>query len=130
MMEQAFRAILTSATSVTAIAAANRINFGQRLQGTALPAVVLSVIGDAEGLTLKGPDGLSQGRIQADCYGNTYAEAKSLSRAVRAVLHGYRGGNFRLVEHVDTRDENETGANEADRPESVSMDFMTHWRAQ
>ena len=128
-MEQAFRAILRSATSVTAIAAASQINFVNRPQGAALPAVVLRVVDDAAGLTLKGSDGLSAGRIQADCYGNTYAEAKSLSLAVRAVLHGYRGGNFRLVEHVDTRDENETGSNQADRPVSVGLDFITHWRA-
>lgn len=127
-MEEALKALLAATAGVTAIAPAARINWGARAQGLALPAVVLNVISDAEEYTLQSRDGLSRGRVQVDCYGETYAQSKQLSRAVRAVLSGYRGGNFRLVEHVATRDSREGGANEADRPFRVSLDFLTHWR--
>lgn len=128
-MEQELRAILLASSGVTALAPAARINWGAHPQGAALPALVLNVISDAEGYHLKGRDGLSQGRVQVDAYAETYAQAKQLSRAVRAALSGYRGGGFRLVEHVATRDSREGGSNEADRPYRVSLDFLTHWRA-
>lgn len=127
-MEEALRTLLTSSAAITAIAPAARINWGVHPQGAGLPALVLNVVSDAEGLTMQGPDGLSEGRVQIDAYAYTYADAKNLSRAVRAVLHGYRSGGFRLVQHVATRDSREGGTNEADRPFRVSMDFTTHWR--
>ena len=127
-MEEALRTLLTSSAAITAIAPASRINWVVHPQGAGLPALVLSVVSDAEGLTMQGPDGLSDGRVQIDAYAVTYGEAKTLSRAVRAVLHGYRGGGFRLVQHVATRDSREGGTNEAERPFRVSMDFTTHWR--
>ena len=127
-MEEAFKDVLTGNATVTALAPAARINWGSRPQGSPLPAVVLNVVSDNEGLTLKGRDGLSVGRVQVDCYGATYTQAKQLSRAVRSALSGYRGGSFRLVEHVATRDSREGGTNEADRPFRVMLDFLTHWR--
>ncbi|MAO01045.1 DUF3168 domain-containing protein [uncultured Roseovarius sp.] len=128
-MEEAFKSLLTGSAAVTAIVPASRINWGAHPQGAALPGLVLNVIDDAEGLTTKGRDGLSQGRLQVDCYAETYKGAKQLSRVVRSLLHGYRGGSFRLVSHDSTRDSREGGSNEATRPYRVSMDFNTHWRA-
>jgi hypothetical protein len=127
-MKAAFRAILLASSGVTTLAPASRINWGARPQGSALPGVVMNVTSDAEDYTLAGRDGLSQGRVQVDCYGQTHTEAEQLSAAVRAALSGYRGGNFRLVEHVATQDRREGGANEADRPFRVILDFLTHWR--
>ena len=128
-MEEALRAILLASSGVTTLAPAARINWGEHPQGAALPGLVLNVVSDAEGLHLKGPDGLSEGRVQIDAYAKTYGEAKTLSRAVRTVLHGYRGGGFRLVSHVATRDSREGGTNEAERPFRISLDFTTSWRA-
>ena len=127
-MEEALKALLAATAGVTALAPAARINWGARAQGAALPALVLNVISDVEEYTLQAGDGLFRARVQADCYAVTTLQAKQLSRAVRAVLSGYRGGNFRLVEHVATRDSREGGANEADRPFRVSLDFLIHWR--
>lgn len=128
-MEEALRSLLLASSGVTALAPAARINWGTHPQGTALPGVVLNVISDAEGYTMAGRDGLSQGRVQVDCYATTYSQAKQLSRAVRAALSGYRGGGFEGVFHSGTRDSRDGGANEADRPFRVSLDFNTHWRA-
>ena len=127
-MEEAFRAILHAASGVTNLAPASRINFGGHPQGKPLPAIVLSVIGDNGGHTLKGADGLSVGRVQVDCYGDTYSGAKALSRAALTALDAYRGGSFSSIFHDGSRDSREGGSNEADRPYRVSLDFITNWR--
>lgn len=126
-MEEEFRALLTGSAAVTTITPASRINWGAHPQGAALPGIVLNTVADAEGLTFSGTDGLSQGRVQVDCYATSYAQAKELSRAVRTVLHGYSGGGFGLVVHDTTRDSREGGSNEATRPYRVSLDFSTYW---
>ena len=128
-MEQALSAILKGAGGITDFVPAARINWGEHPQGTGSPYITMMVVGDNEGLTMKGPDGLSQGRVQIDCYAPTSLLAKQVSRAVRAVLHGYRGGGFRLVSHVATRDSREGGTNEAERLHRVGLDFTTSWRA-
>lgn len=128
MMEEELRAVLLSASGVMALVPETAVNFGGHPQGHPLPGVVLTTISDFEGLHMQGRNGLSEGRVQADCYAHTYAQVKQVSRAIRAALHGYRGGGFRLVEHVATRDSREGGSNEADRPFRVSLDFLTHWR--
>lgn len=127
-MEEALRALLTSSAVVTAITPEASINWGSRVQGLKGPQLVLNVISDAEGHTLKSRDGLSVGRVQIDCYAETNTQAKQLSRAVRALLDGFRDSGFRGVFHAGTRDGREGGTNDADRPFRVSLDFMTHWR--
>jgi hypothetical protein len=125
-MEELIRARLLAASGVTSLAG-SRIDFGGNPQGTAYPRICLWTISDFEGLTISGPDGFSQGRVQADCYGLTYSSAKSLSRAVRAALDGYSGGGLQLVTLIGTRDTREGGANEAERPFRVSLDFATFY---
>lgn len=126
-MEEALRTLLLNTTAVTDLCG-TRISWGNGPQGQANPRIVLWVVSDNGSPTLTGPDGLSVGRVQADCYGTTYASAKTLARAVRTALDCYRGGDFRGVFHVGTRDRIETGSNEADRPHYVQLDFMAHWR--
>jgi hypothetical protein len=128
-MEQEFRSILLASSGVTALVG-TRVNFGTHPQGQPYPALVLNVISDAEDYHMNGPNGLFQGRVQVDCYGLTYGAAKAASRAVRALLHCYRGGGFLLITHVSTRDSREGGSNEVERPFRVGMDFTTAWRAE
>ena len=128
-METTLRALLTGSSSVTALVPAARINWGTHPQGQGLPAVVLNVVSGAEGLTLTGRDGLTPGRVQIDCDGETFASAKAVAEAVVARLHGYSGANLRLVAHVATADSREGGSNEAERPYRRRLDFLTHWRA-
>jgi hypothetical protein len=69
--------------------------------------------------------GIMQGRVQVDCYGATYAEAITASRAVRAVLEGYRGGPV-LGAFLDAiRDQTDDDANLVFR---VSMTFSVSYR--
>lgn len=125
-MEEQIRSLLLNDSGVLSFAG-TRINFGTHPQGQPLPAIVLNVVGDAEEYTLDGPSGLSQARLQLDCYADGYGAAKGLSRAVRSLLSGYQNGAFQGVFHVGSRDGREGGSNEAERPYRVSMDFMVHF---
>ncbi|MGR3593043.1 MAG: DUF3168 domain-containing protein [Limimaricola soesokkakensis] len=124
-MERQLRALLEADPAIAAITA--HINWGAHPTGLPWPAAVLTVISDTQGYTLDGPDGLSAIRVQIDCYAATYDAAKDLSRAIRAKLSGYSGGQFQGVFLAGLRDGREGGTNEADRPFRVSMDFMVHF---
>lgn len=128
-MEEEFRALLLNTSAITSFTG-TRINFGSHPQGDPLPAIVLNVISEIDDLHMQGADQFPEALVQVDCYAATYKAAKQVSRAVSAVLHGYRGGGFALVRQVGARDSREGGSNEAERPYRVSLDFTTRWRAQ
>jgi len=119
---------LFTLVSANAGISAQRVGWFTAPQGIGYPKVVLNIITSAEGLTLKGSDQLQQGVVQIDVYAMDRAGAKTVSRAIRTALHGYRGGRFRMIQHDRTRDTREGGSNEAERPFRVSMDFSTFWR--
>lgn len=123
-MEEIIRALLLADSGVSSHAG-TRINFGVHPQGEPLPAVVLNTISDNEGYLIASPDGLNAARIQADCYAGTYGAAKLLSRAVSAALSGHSGNGIKGVFHAGSRDGREGGANEAERPYRVSLDYIT-----
>ena len=122
-MEEQFRAALMAGVS----ALTTRVGWGEVPQGSAMPYVVLWGIGDAAAATLDGPEGMSQGRVQVDCYGLTYGQAKQLARAVRAAMDGFRGNGLKGVFLAGTRDTREGGSNEAIRPFRVSLDFIVNF---
>lgn len=126
-MEREFRALMTGSTAVTALAPAARIVWGVLGQGRALPALVLNLIYNRDGLTMQGPDGLWRALVQVDCYGASYRDALALAEAVTGLLHGYRAGGFRLIVLERRRDLNDPGA--ADRPHRIGLDFIINWRA-
>jgi len=108
-----------------------RVNWTLHPQGAAYPALVLNVVSDLPGLSLSGPTGLFQGRVQIDAYAlSSIDDAIRLGRAVTNLLHGHAGGGFRGVWQDGRRTSREGGTNEATRPYRVSLDFVTNWRAQ
>lgn len=127
-MEEQIRALLLNDSGVSSLAG-SRVNFGTHPQGQPFPAIVLNTISDADDYTLQGPSGITEARIQVDCYGGTYGAAKLLSRAVRSLLGGYQGGALQGVFLAGSRDSREGGSNEAERPYRVSMDFMVRFTA-
>lgn len=128
-MEEEFRALLKGAPSVAAIVA-GRVNFGTHPQGQPLPGIVLNTVSDQQDVDLDGPVGVGAARVQVDCYAADYGAAKWLGRAVLAVLNGYAGGGFQGIFHAGSRDGQEGGTNEADRPSRVSMDFLTTFNTE
>ncbi|MGI3169986.1 DUF3168 domain-containing protein [Pseudooceanicola sp. C21-150M6] len=126
-MEEELRELLRGETGISGLVG-ERVDWGVTPQGTAYPNIVLNTVGGAEGMTMQGPDGLFMGMVQVDCYGETYASAKTVSRAVIAVLNGYRADGFKGVFLASTRDSRDGGTNEAERPFRVSLDFNINWR--
>ena len=127
-MEEDFRALLLAAAGVTNIVG-TRVEWGSLGQGVSLPAVLLTLIDGAEGMTHEGPDGLTSARVQVDCYADNIGTAIVLRRAVIAALNGHKDANFQGVFHEGTRSTREGGTNEASRPYRESLDFEAHWRA-
>ncbi|MGE6693348.1 tail completion protein gp17 [Sphingobium limneticum] len=70
---------------VTAIAG-QRLSWGLRPQGEPLPGLTLQVVSDPRPSHLKGPDGARYTRLQADCWGETAAQALALAKAVIETL--------------------------------------------
>jgi hypothetical protein len=127
-MEEDLIALMRGTAAISALAG-DRVSAFDHPQGKGVPYVTAVTISGAEGLTLKGRDGLTDARAQIDCYDRTRAGAKALARAVITALHGHRGARFRLVSHLGTRDSREGGTNEAERLYRVSLDFGIKWRA-
>lgn len=128
-MEIALRALLASSPALSALISDTslQINWGTHPQGVALPALVLNVISSRDdSIHQQGTGGLWRGRVQIDCYGSTYLPAVTLANAVVGLLHGYRAGDFRLIQLDNRRDHHETTA--ADRPYRIGVDFIINYR--
>jgi hypothetical protein len=123
-MEEELYTLLTANLSVPDAA----IGWFTAPQGIGHPKIVLNVIDDADGLAHDGPIELFEGLVQIDTYSLDRAQAKAVSRQVRDLLHGYKGGGFEVIQHLRTRDGREGGTNEAERPYRVSLDFRTMWK--
>lgn len=126
-MEEDIRTLLLADGGVSAVVG-TRINWGAHPQGAALPALVLNAISDVSGHTLEGPWAMSDGRVQIDCYAQSYGAAKTLGRSVRTALDGYKGGAINAVFFENAQDGREGGTNEADRPFRMSLDFIVNYQ--
>jgi hypothetical protein len=128
-MEEALRSALLANVGLAALTS-TRIYWVNRPQGTALPAVVLHRISGQPDMHMTGPSGLTESRVQADCYGATYAASVGLARALEAALSGYSGTisgiKFSSITIDGIRSDYE-GA-EPDEIYSTSLDLMA-WHA-
>jgi hypothetical protein len=121
-MRAAFRTLLTTASGVTNLVPAARINFGRHPQGAALPGIVLNVVSaGAYDWSLDGP-GLFDARVQVDIYAKAVAQADQVQAAVVARLDGYRGGMFQKISLLVASDRAEEVATE-NPLHRVMMDF-------
>lgn len=127
-MEETIVALLLNDSAVSLIAG-QRVNWSERGQGAALPAVVLHRISGVRDYHMEGASGLVQSRVQADCWASTYKDAVRLSRAVRAALSGYRAGDTQGAFIDAERQSVEKEADGAQRFFRVSLDFKI-WHAE
>ncbi len=130
--QQAYRARLLAASPLAA-QVFERIYWGERPQGSSLPAVTLMLVGDARNQHLKGFDSIQPARVQVDVWGATYAAARGvISLVLDAIVPGARvnGHVFaRAVIDIPPRDLIErvsTGANSETRLFRVSMDLIVN----
>lgn len=95
-MKEALRALLLSDPGVTALID-TRVSWGMLSRKSALPALVLTRISGGHDYVMQGTSPPFEARVQADCWGRTYADATALSRAVKAALSGYSGSEGNTV---------------------------------
>lgn len=90
-MEEALRALLAGTAAITNLTG-TRIYWGRRSQSTsALPAIVLERVSGRRDYHMTDASGLVETRVQADCFGETYAQAKTAARALMDAVNAYSG---------------------------------------
>lgn len=118
----------------TQLNAANlRASYAQRLQGTALPAVVYTVSSIEPVRSLGGYAGLRSATISTTSIGETYAEARTTANAARAALAGTTGTvSGVVIAHIthdgDQPDELSLGEGEEDLPATIASSFICHFK--
>jgi hypothetical protein len=111
MMEEALRAALLATSGVQALVS-TRIDWG--LRPDTLPAIRLQVVSKVPFYTSSGRDGLTPYRVQIDCFGSSYGEAKRVARAVEAAVDAFRRPEFESCFVEAERDDQDTDG--ADQP--------------
>ena len=126
-MEEALIAKLLADAGVSALVG-TRVYPGVRPQATALPAIVFNMISANPSYSDDGEDGIAEARVQLDCWGATYTDAKKAARAVKAALSAFggtvNGVRFRYITLDLEHDIQETGANSESYPFRTSLDFI------
>lgn len=125
MMEDDLRARLKAALPGT------RIEWIDRPQKQSLPSITLQVISPGRDYHMKGATGLAGSRVQADCWGETYVSAKTVSRALIAAIeppatHG--GTRFSATFLDGSRDLPPEDIDGGTKVYRVTMDFII-WNA-
>lgn len=69
-------------------------------QNASLPATTYQQLSGVREHTCAGPQGMASPRFQINCWADTYAEARTLSDAVRVLLDGYSGTVSERTVHV------------------------------
>lgn len=84
-MEEALIAHLLADSGVTALAS-TRLYWTIAPSAVAKPFATLLKVDGIRDTPLGGPNGFQQSRVQIDCYGTTFASAKTLARAVETAI--------------------------------------------
>ncbi len=109
MLQEGLKSFLATDSAVSALVI-NRIYATQlpELSATAiLPAIAYKEIhGDGE-FSMDGPDQLQYSRMQFDCYGKVYGDAKRLARVLRQELEAFTGAlpDGTVIEHMQRESE-------------------------
>jgi len=118
-MEEALRAALLAASGVSALVA-DRLDWG--LRPAAVPSVRLQLVGKVPFYTYSGRDSLTPYRVQADCFGRRYGEAKLVARAIEVAVDALGRPEFDACFLLSERDDQDTDA--AGQPlHRASLDF-------
>jgi hypothetical protein len=124
-MEESLRAYLIADTTLSGLIS-TRLAWGVNDQGGAMPRATMQIISGSPEYSDEGESGLSENRVQVDCFGTTYASAKAVARAVTARVSGasFIQGGVRFNVFIDSeRDDPEAfeGGREVHR---VSLDLI------
>lgn len=125
-MEESMTALLLQHAPLSALVS-SRVYWVRAPQGVLSPFVTLQVISGMPDVRHAGPSGFITTRVQADCYGLSYATAKSTARAVTDRLSGYRGTQGATIFDGIFKDAERDFFEDSATPEKlfrVSMDFF------
>jgi hypothetical protein len=126
-MMEGLIARLLGTSGVTALVG-NRVSPGRRPQAGPLPDIVLTTISGAPVYSDQGEHGLASARVQIDCWGRTYTEAKAVARAVKASISAFVGSaggvTFQYILRDTERDFNEGGGNAAEYFFRTNLDVL------
>lgn len=100
------------------------VSWGTLGEGTGTPRASIYRTGGTQDHSMAGPGSMAT-TVQIDCYGATFAEAVSASRAIRTALAGYRGGPIMGAFLSATRD---GFTDDAQLLQRVSLTFSIHHR--
>lgn len=92
LIETALMTYLLAQSGITDIVDegdAARIYFGQALQDTDEPYIVLNKISSPRSYSQDGPDGLTDARFQFTCFAAKYGDAKTLAVAVQTAMNSF-----------------------------------------
>ena len=130
-MENAIVLRLLGDSGVAALVSV-RIYPVSRDQGSALPAVTVARISGRPVYVDTGDAGLSEARIQIDCWGADYPSAKNTAAAVKASLSGFFGTldgvTFQNLLIDAERDSRESGGNQSEYLFRTSVDFIVWFK--
>jgi hypothetical protein len=90
------------------------------------PYVVLNRVDGLRDYHMRGPSGYVASRVQADCFGKTYAVTKQTARALIAALSGHRGGIIQGIFIDNERDLPTADSGEVNNLFRVSVDLIVH----
>ncbi len=115
-------------TTLLAPIASGRRYWTRASQSAIRPYVVMYRIDGIRGYTYAGSDGLVSSRVQANCYADSYTAAKTLSRALVALLDGYSSAGVikAIFIESDGRDLTATDAGEVTNLFAIAVDFIVH----
>jgi hypothetical protein len=127
--ESAIVAMLKGSAIVAAVID-DRVWPNARPQGTAFPAITVTRVSGGPEYADDGEVGLLPARIQVSCWGISYSSAKELSQLVTASLtpgHDVTQGAITFIYILldNEQDLHEFGANNAEYPHQVALDFLT-----
>lgn len=126
-MEGAIVTKLRGTAGVTALVN-QRVWPMRRPQARELPAVTVTRVDGGPIYTDDGESGLATARMQIDCWGATYTDAKDTAAAIKTALSGYVGTTggtaFRFIYLDAERDMSESGSNTSEYLFRVVLDFM------
>ena len=120
---------LVSDAGVSALVG-DRVAWGERGQGSLIPAVVLWDVSSVGQYSLDGDTSLRRTRVQVDVWADTYEEADETERAVDGLLSGYRGSvggvMFQGIFRESRRDTIKSDANDPDRLWGVRLEYTVN----
>lgn len=99
----------------------------RRQQSSPLPDITVTTVSGQPVYTSDGESGLSNGRVQIDCWGATYISAKTVAEAVKQALSAFVGSSgaieFQSVLLESESDLSEGGSNSAEYIFRTTLDF-------